>query len=525
MTARLRLTVGLAAGVILGTLLPSTGARASGAPRDRVLHLSFLQDPGQPPDPDIYYAGQGLLLTRNLYEGLVQYQPGTSTRKIIPSLATSWAVSANGLTYTFQLRHGVLFHDGTPFTSAAIQPTFTRRAAVNGGPAYMVSDVASVQTPGPYSAVVSLKQPNSGFLDFLASAYGPVMESPTALAKYAGTDSDQTYLSTHDVGTGPYALTLAKVGVGYQMKAFSGYWGPKPYFTTIELPVIDNLSTQEIQFNDGQLAGILHDLNAPAVSSYRSNSAIKFYSLPTLESEEVYVNEHKGFLTSTAARVALLKAINVKSIDAGIFTGRASAPTQTSPAHLLPSTIAKQSISYDPSPLRSLVSKLSAGDRNLTIGYDTSAPDDQQIAETIGAQLQADGITTKTVGYQTSAIYSWPGSVPSAQTQAPNVLIDYFWPDADNAYTWSHITYDTGGGLQYLTCSVPGMDAADSSALTTGSLTIFNKVADLEQKSGCWLNIANRNDAMVFQPWVKGVAAAHVVAAPQSLLLSKLTAH
>ena len=68
----------------------------------------------------------------------------------MPELATSWSVSKNGLAYTLQLRHGVTFHDGTPFTSAAIAPDFARRAAVNGGPAYMVSDVASVQTPNPY---------------------------------------------------------------------------------------------------------------------------------------------------------------------------------------------------------------------------------------------------------------------------------------------------------------------------------------------------------------------------------------
>ena len=184
-----------------------------------------MQDPGQPPDPDVYYAGEGLLLTRNLYEGLVQYQPGTANRVVIPSLATSWTISPNGLTYTFQLRQGVKFHDGTSFTSAAVEPSFARRAAVNGGPAYMVSDISSVTAPGPYSVAIHLKQPNTAFLDYLASAYGPVMESPTALAAHAGSDHAQTYLQTHDIGTGPYTLTAAKVGVKYQLQAYPGYWG------------------------------------------------------------------------------------------------------------------------------------------------------------------------------------------------------------------------------------------------------------------------------------------------------------
>ena len=49
---------------------------SAAAPTSTTLHLSFLQDPGQPPDPDIYYAGQGLLLTQNLYEGLLSYKLG-----------------------------------------------------------------------------------------------------------------------------------------------------------------------------------------------------------------------------------------------------------------------------------------------------------------------------------------------------------------------------------------------------------------------------------------------------------------
>ncbi len=275
-------------------------------PTSHTLNLSFLEDPGQPPDPDVYYAGEGLLLTRNMYEGLVQYQPGTADRKVIPSLATTWTISPNGLTYTFQLRPGVKFHDGTAFTSAAVEPSFARRAAVDGGPAYMVNGIKSVATPGPYTVVITLSQPSTSFLDYLAAAYGPVMESPTALAAHAGSDHDQTYLQTHDIGTGPYTLTEAKVGVSYQLQAYAGYWGSKPYYTTVNLPVIDSLSTEEIELNSGQLAGILHDLTTTAAVQYQKSSKFSFYELPVFENEMVYVNENKGPFTSQAFRQAFL---------------------------------------------------------------------------------------------------------------------------------------------------------------------------------------------------------------------------
>jgi peptide/nickel transport system substrate-binding protein len=493
-------------------------------PTSHTLNLSFLEDPGQPPDPDVYYAGEGLLLTRNMYEGLVQYQPGTADRTVIPSLATSWTISPDGLTYTFQLRQGVKFHDGTPFTSAAVKPSFARRAAVDGGPAYMVSGIKSVVTPGPYTVVITLSQPSTSFLDYLASAYGPVMESPTALAAHAGSDHDQTYLQTHDIGTGPYTLTEAKVGVSYQLQAFPGYWGSQPYYTTVNLPVIDSLSTEEIEFNNGQLAGILHDLTTTAAVQYQKSSKFSFYELPVFENEMVYVNENKGAFTSQAFRQAFLEAINIPAIVAGVFPGgRATVPDQISPAHLLDPQYAHQTIRYDPSALSKLVSALPSSERSIVLGYDTGAPDDQLIAEQIGAQLQSSGLSAKVVGEETSSIYGAVGSVKTAQgAAAPNALIDYFWPDADNPYTWTHINYDPSGGLEYEACNVPGMQSLDNQAVKTGDLSIYNQIRDLVQQSGCWLNVADKTDTMVFQPWLQGVAAAHVVAAPESLLLAKL---
>jgi peptide/nickel transport system substrate-binding protein len=514
--------VSLAAAPVLSVATSSPAAAAS-FPTSHTLNLSFLEDPGQPPDPDVYYAGEGLLLTRNLYQGLLQYKADTPKRVLEPELATSWSVSKNGLVYTLQLRHGVLFHDGTPFTSAAIAPDFARRTAVDGGPAYQVADVASVTTPGPYTAVITLKTPNTAFLDYLASPYGPVMESPTALAANAGSDNDQTYLETHDIGTGPYTLTEAKVGVMYQLKAFPQYWGPKPYYTTVNLPVIDNLSTEEIEFNGGQIDAILHDLTTSAIAQYTKNPKVSVYNLPTLESETAYVNENKGFLTSKQDRLDLIEAINTQALVAGVFPGRATVPKQAGPNGLLPPQDGKQNIPYDPSKLQKLVKKLPSSEKNFTVGYDTGAPDDQLLAEDIGAELQADGLSTKVVGYQTSEIYGAVGSASTAaQASQPNMLIDYFWPDTYNTYTWTHINFDPSGGLEYLSCNVPGEAALDNTAVETGSDAAYNKVVENAVSSGCWLNIADKDDTMVAQPWLKGIPQGHIVADPEMLELAAL---
>ncbi|HSY16639.1 MAG TPA: hypothetical protein VK816_11680, partial [Jatrophihabitantaceae bacterium] len=66
---------------------------SGGSPTGHTLNLSFFMDPGQPPDPDIFYSGQGLILTTNIYEGLLAYKPGTATPTLEPALATKWTSS------------------------------------------------------------------------------------------------------------------------------------------------------------------------------------------------------------------------------------------------------------------------------------------------------------------------------------------------------------------------------------------------------------------------------------------------
>jgi peptide/nickel transport system substrate-binding protein len=73
-----------------------------------------------------------------------------------------------------------------------------------------------------------------------------------------------------------------------------------------------------------------------------------------------------------------------------------------------------------------------------------------------------------------------------------------------------------------MSCNVPGEDTLDSQAVATGSNAAYNKVVEKAVSSGCWLNVADKLDAMVAQPWLKGVPQAHIVADPQTLNLNLL---
>jgi peptide/nickel transport system substrate-binding protein len=499
----------------------SGGGTPNAAPIDKVLHLSFLQDPGQPPDPDIYYAGQGLLLTTNTYEGLLQYKAGTEKAELEPLLATEWTASPDNKVFTFKLREGVKFHDGTPFTSAAVKASFDRRSAVNQGPAYMVADIESVTTQGDYGVTVTLKAPNSAFLDYLACPYGPRMLSPEGLTKNAGGDNAQMYLTNHDLGTGPYTLTAAEVGSKYELAAFGDYWGAKPYFEKVELPVITDVSAQQLQFNNGQVAAILHDLPSSAVQSYLDNKSFANYSLPTQMSNYLYINPRKGMMTDVKNRNAVLQAIDVDELVKQTYFGRGEVASQIYPSNMMASEFGKQSVTHDPSVLTGLAGGLSADQKTVTVGYDSSNPDNQLISNLIQTQLAAAGLTAKVQAYPTSEIYGWVGSDGQS---APEIMAYLGWPDAPSPYTWGHISWDADGGLNFFGCSAPPVTEALTRGLPTGADADFSAAGVEAVKTGCWLNIADVNDFIVAQPWLKGVEQAHVVTNPNSLRLAALSA-
>lgn len=505
------------------TVMPSATAAPvsfmAASARSHVLNLPFTADT-QPPDPDVFYADQGLEITTSVYQGLVQYAPNAPYRKIVPELATSWKISADGLTYTFDLRHGVRFHDGTPLTSAAVKASFARRLAVNQAPAYMLADLASVSAPSPYVAVVHLRTPNSAFMDYLASAYGPKILSPTALVAHAGTDHDQTWLKTHDAGTGPYTITSAQPGQKYVLSAFNRYWGPRPWYTTVNISIIPDTSTQQLELQQGQLTAILNDfLPAPAIASLRKDRQFQVVEVPTLQMPMVWVNPNYGVFASHALRLDLAQAINRKVIVQDVFPGRATLSTQIYPAGIEPPGTARFVPRYDPGLLAAAVPKLSS--KKVELAYQADDPNSAQMADLVQADLAATGLDVSVVAVPQATIYSWPGS---KSRSLPNLLVEVNWPDAYNPDTWARIAMTPGGGLNYLNCDVPTgtkwLNAGLSATQATRIAADYQKAGDAFAASGCWLPMANLEGTMVLPKWMGGVE--YQTAVPHTIAIADL---
>jgi peptide/nickel transport system substrate-binding protein len=481
-----------------------------------VLTVGLLGDIGMPPDPDVYYANNGLAITLNAYEGLVQYVNASSKPEIGPRLATSWTVSPDKTIYTFKLRSGVTFHDGTEFNAAAVKTSFERRLAVNGGPAYMVQGT-TVTTPDPLTVVIKLKEANAAFLDYLASPYGPKMVSPAGLAKNAGSDHAQTYLLTKDLGTGPYELTDVQPGIKYTMTQYPKYWGTISPFKTVVLPVYQDVSALELALDKGDVSVVVSALPSSSLAKYEKNPAFPNHMLPTFQGSLVTVNPSRPFFAKKEARLAFMKSIDVEKLVPQVLGARATAATTLYAKGMISDGSDKQTIAYEPEVFAAYAKKLPAGTA-IILGYASENSNAQQLANIVAAQLLATGLTATAQGYPTSEVFGWAND----PKKGPDAFIDgNNGPDGGNPYMWGHVFWDKTGGINYFLCDEPATNKALNQAVKTNDTALFVKAAQTYSATGCYLHLSDNLDWVIAQKWLGGIPEAQNISANE-LDFSKL---
>jgi peptide/nickel transport system substrate-binding protein len=491
-------------------------ARAPEVTSRTTLRLGFEGDMGAP-DPDVFYATEGLEVTTSVYQGLLQY--ANNSTHIVGDLARSWSVSPNGLTYTFHLHSGVRFHDGTPFNSAAVKFSFARRTEIDQAPAYMLAHVGSVATPNPLTVMVHLDQPVSAFLDYLASPFGPKMVSPTEIrAHNVKNDEAQNWLINHDAGTGPYRITSWDANQHYVLSRFPHYWGPAPYFSRVIISIIPSITTQQIELRNGDLDIIFHGLSPAAVNSFKGNKAFEVHEYPTEMKGILFINEHKGPFTTEAARDALEEVLDKAVITRDVYGTAGTPSTQIFPAGELSQSVESSVVPYDPSVLKALVPKLPT--RVVDIGYDPTDPRNQVLAELAQVALEEAGMSATTRAIPIAQIFG----LATAPAKAPDILIQTTNPDAAHPDTWARIYMSKAGGANYLQCWSTAADDLMNEGLAATTVANVDKdygeAGNMLVKQGCFIDIADVQDVIVSRAGLTGFY--HVPSIPWALNLETL---
>jgi peptide/nickel transport system substrate-binding protein len=370
-------------------------------------------------DPALVSDGESFRVTKQIYEGLVDFAPGTT--RIVPSLATGWSVSTNGRSYTFNLRRGVRFHDGTAFNARAVCANFDRWYNFTGpfrdaSATYYYQQIfagfrgqekalyQSCRAAGSHRAVITLRRRNGPFLPSLVlSAFA--MQSPAAMARWGANQGaiqngvfrpTGSYAFQHPTGTGPYRLQSWVVGQRVVLTRNPTYYGRRPRLARIIIrPIADN--TARVQaLQTGEVLGM--DLLAPQlVSTVRRSSRLKVLSRPAFNVAYVTIQSSKPPMNDIRVRRAVAYGLNRQLVVRSFYAGRAVVAHEFMPPSLPGYEPKVTKYSFNPTRARQLLREANCGPPcRIEFWYPTGVsrpymPDPKANFEAFRASLEQSG--------------------------------------------------------------------------------------------------------------------------------------
>jgi len=255
-------------------------------------------------------------VAKSFYQGLYGFDKDL---KMIPVLAESHTVSKDGLVYTFKLKSGIKFHDGTPFNAEAVKVNFDRVTNPdNKLKRYnLYKNIAKTEVVDATTVRVTLKEPFSPFINTLAHPSG-VMISPTALAKYGSKG-----IAQNPVGTGPFKFVEWKATDYLKVAKWEGYWKkgyPKVDSITWRPVVDNNTRAAMMQTNEAHFA---FPMPPETVDSLSKKPSLEVTSAPSIIHRYLSMNTQQKPFDNPKVREAINYAINKEALVKVAFSGYA----------------------------------------------------------------------------------------------------------------------------------------------------------------------------------------------------------
>lgn len=229
----------------------SNGAQTdSKSSQKQVLNVALFGEPDFI-DPHVY-TSVGFVPVENAYESLVYTEKDTT--KLVGQLAESWTTSQDGLTFTFKIRQGVIFHDGATLDAEAVKTSFERVKKLNKGSAWVLSHLESMTVKDPATLEFKIKPGGPPFLGGLANVR---IVSPKALKEQEKNgDLAQDFFNRQSAGTGPYKIISWERSQKVVLQKFDEYWGgwkTPGHFTDVNMLIIPEASTQRLMLEKGEI--------------------------------------------------------------------------------------------------------------------------------------------------------------------------------------------------------------------------------------------------------------------------------
>jgi peptide/nickel transport system substrate-binding protein len=265
-TARLSAAIG---GVLLGMALADPAIAQKQGGILRVFHRD------SPASMSIVEEGSisAIMPMMGVFNNLVlfdQHVPQNRVQSIVPDLATGWTWNEEGTELTFNLREGVKWHDGKPFTAADVKCTYDllsgkakEKLRLNYREAWFLN-LDEMTTNGDSEVTFHLKRPQPAFISLLASGYSPIYPCHVSARD----------MRTHPLGTGPFKFVEYKPNQSIRVERNPDYWKPgRPYLDAIEYTIIANRSTAILAFVAGKFDMTFpYEVSIPLVKQVKSQA-------------------------------------------------------------------------------------------------------------------------------------------------------------------------------------------------------------------------------------------------------------
>ena len=374
-------------------------------------------------DPAFASEGETFRILKQVFEGLVKTKQ--SSAEIEPGLATKWEPSPDGKKWTFTLREGVKFTDGTDFNAEAVCFNFNRQYnftgalqspdvstywqdtfggfAKNESPDAPVSLYKGCTAPNATTAVLELTDP-TGRVPAALALPAFAIQSPTALAKYDAdkvTASGDTfeypaYAKEHPTGTGPYKLdSRDEANKTVTIVRNDDYWGDKAKIAKIVFKVIPDNNARKQELQAGTIDG--YDLVAPGDIESLKSAGEQVLDRPPFNILYLGINQKNPALAKPQVRQALAHAINREALVRSKFPPAAQVAKQFMPPEVSGYADDVTTYAYDPAKAKQLLAAAGESDLTLKFYWPTEVsrpymPNPKEIFEVVSSDLQKAGI-------------------------------------------------------------------------------------------------------------------------------------
>jgi peptide/nickel transport system substrate-binding protein len=380
-------------------------------------------------DPEVAARDVDALIDRNIFDSLVSYSADGTFQ---PWLAQRWEISEDGKTYTFTLRPGVTFHDGTPLDAAAVKATLDHAVDPKAKSYYAASLIGAYDgatVVDEHTLEVHLSRANAPFLQALSTSFLGI-QSPRSLADNAGD------LCENPVGSGPFTFTGWTKGSNVRLERNPDYdWGPADaghtgpaHLAGITFQFIPEDSVRLGALTSGQVEAI-GDVPANSVKQVKQTSQLLTAPAPGAV-YTLLLNSRSGPLTDERVRIAFQRSINLDQLVKSVYFGNYQrAWSVLSPSTLGYDPTTEGTWTYDPALADRLLTEAGWTERDadgyrtkdgrrlvLKWPYATALMRDQR--ETFGQGIQAEA---KKAGIDVQFAAGDPGSLNTALSTGKNL--------------------------------------------------------------------------------------------------------